>query len=342
MKAPLLDLERLRQSAWVTRIRGVVASRLPSRWRRPWIGVGLDLDATRAKAVVVRHHNGQRTLLAAAVEGAPDPAAPGAMADAIRRLWERLGVPALKTPLITTAVSGSGVVVRFAAFPRMTLAQLRQAAQFEAEKQIPYQLSDVVLDVYPFETAAQETMDVLLVAAKTSLIDEHLEVLRQAGVVPHIVDLEAFALANAWEVSGAHAAAAPVTALLGVEPQRTIVNILTGTRLRLTREFPTGGAGETPDAAAAVVEHLVRQLRLSFDYFENQHGQGVDRIVFSGAANAWSGFPELLHEALGQPVERWDPVAQLPRGPHVDLGSLETVSADLTVAWGLSLRRPTR
>lgn len=304
--------------------------------------MGLDLDAACAKAVAVRHHDGQQTLLAAAVEPVPAPAASGATSEAIRRLWERLHLPAMKPQVITTAVSGSGVVVRFTTFPRMTLPQLKQAIQFEAEKHIPYQLSDVMLDAHPFETEAQETLDVLLVAAKKSLIDEHLAVLREAAVVPHLIDLEAFALANAWEVSGGPAGSSKATALLGVEPQRTIVNILTGTRLRLTREFPTGGMGDTPETAPTVVEQVSRQLRLSFDYFENQYGQGVDRVVLSGPAARWPGFAELLRDALGQPVDRWDPVAQVPRGPQVDVEPLGAISADLTVAWGLSLRRPSR
>lgn len=333
----MLDFERLRHHAAIKTLQRAAAS-VTRRWRRPWVGVGLDLDAASVKAVAVRHEERRHVLLAAVVEAVEDPAA--GMADAIRRVWSESGIASLKAPFVTTAVSGSGVVVRFATFPRMTAAQLKQAVQFEAEKHIPYQLSEVVLDFHAVEPDTQEAREVLLVAAKKTLVQEHLTLLQGAAVIPHVVDLEAFALANAWEASGRSSTPATVTALMGVEPQRTVVNLLTGTRLRLTREFPTGGSGEAPGAAAPIVEHLVRQARLSFDFFENQHGQGVERVVLSGPAVRWSGFAELLQEALGVPVERWDPVRELPRGAQVDGGRLETISADLTVAWGLSLRRP--
>ena len=107
----------------------------------------------------------------------------------------------------------------------------------------------------------------------------------------------------------------------------------------MTREFPTGGAGgEVQAATPDVLDHLAQQLRLSVDYFENQSGQALERIAVTGPALRWPGFLEGLRGAVGQPVESWDPVAAVPAGPAMDPAAVAAVSADLAVAFGLSIR----
>src|SRR6185295_6987172 len=46
------------------------------------------------------------------------------------------------------------------------------------------------------------SMRVLLVAAKRTFIDEHVGILEGAGLQPAIVDVDSFALGNAYELSG--------------------------------------------------------------------------------------------------------------------------------------------
>jgi len=152
----------------------------------------------------------------------------------------------------------------------------------------------------------------------------------------------AFALANAWEATATPEQLGKVTALLHVDASRTIVNIVTGARLRLTREFPTGGAADTAETSPAIIERLVKQLQLSFDYFENQVGQAVDRLAVGGIGAGWAGFSEHLHEALNLAVERWDPIALVTKESRLDESALTAMALQLPVAFGLSLRGGTR
>lgn len=320
----------------VPRVRGAILARLP---RRPWIGLGLECDPAAVRAVVVRHHR-TRTLLAAAVEPNPDPADPAKIADAIPKVLDAIQYAALPTPTITTGVGGSGVVVRFAAFPAMKRADLKRAVQFEADKYLPYQVSEVFLDSQPLGSPREGRQEVVLAAAKRELIDERLRMLQQASVTPHIIDVEAFALANAWEVTRPPAAA-EVVALLGVKSRGATLDIVQGSTLRLTREFPLEAAPDAPGGGAApVVDRLVEQLRLSCDYFENQCGHGVEQVVVTGSVIRQPAWLAQLREAVGLPVEPWDPVGAMARDPAVDGAMLEAIAPDLTIALGLGLRGP--
>ncbi len=328
------QLERLRGTAALWRT--AVGAKIPQRWRRPRLGVGVDVAAASVRAVVLRQQGADRRLLAAAQIPIADPAQRASVLEALRGAADAIQFSTLHAPVIATAVGGPGVVVRFTTFPAMSAAELRQAVPFEAEKQIPYPIADVVLDCQALAPPQGGRQDVVFVAAKNEVIEERTQLLREAGLAPQVIDVEPFALANAWELTAPSASA--VTALLVVEARRTLLDLVAGPRLRLTREFPTGTAGDVHDVTPEVLEHLVQQLRLSVDYFENQSGQALERIAVSGPALRWPGFLEALRGAAGQPVEPWDPVAAIPKAPSLSDAAWTAIAPELAVAVGLSLR----
>ena len=87
----------------------------------------------------------------------------------------------------------------------MTEAELAESIYWEAEQYIPFDIQDVNLDYQILTPAtAAETrggMEVLLVAAKKEKINDYTEVIRQAGRVPVVVDVDAFAVQNAYEAN---------------------------------------------------------------------------------------------------------------------------------------------
>jgi hypothetical protein len=86
----------------------------------------------------------------------------------------------------------------------MTEQELAESIYWEAEQYIPFDIQDVNLDyqvVGQGSGAAAGTMDVLLVAAKKEKIADYTGVISQAGRSPVIVDVDAFALQNAYEVN---------------------------------------------------------------------------------------------------------------------------------------------
>src|SRR5688500_589013 len=123
-----------------------------------------------------------------------------AVADAIRRLFEGRGI---KTKDVAASLSGNAVIVKKITLPVMTEAELGESIYWEAEQYIPFDIQDVNLDYQIVDAgdAAKGTMDVLLVAAKKEKLADYTGVISQAGRSAVVVDVDAFALQNAYEVN---------------------------------------------------------------------------------------------------------------------------------------------
>ncbi len=170
--------------------------------------VGLDIGSHAVKVVAMKPQRGdvpfQLTHFGIAdlpsesiVEGAV--VRPGDVAEVIREL---LNNNKIKGSRIATAVSGHAVIVRRVTMPRMDEAELRDSIVWEAEEYIPFDVDDVNLDFAILdENEGGADMDVVLVAAKRDRIDEFVAVIDEAGREPVVVDVDAFALQNAFELN---------------------------------------------------------------------------------------------------------------------------------------------
>ena len=80
----------------------------------------------------------------------------------------------------------------------------------------------------------------------------------------------------------------------------------------------------------------LNRCRTSFDFFENQYGTRVERLVLSGGSARLPGFKEWVQEASGLPTELWSagPDLRAPEGT----GLPEQEAAALSVALGLAAR----
>lgn len=170
--------------------------------------VGLDIGSHAVKLVSLKPMRGeypyQLTHFGVAelpgesiVEGAV--VRPAEVAQAISEL---LAQHKVKTGRVATAVSGHAVIVRRVTMPRMGEEELRESVQWEAEEYIPFDVDDVNLDFSILdENEEKNEMEVVLVAAKRDRIEEFVSVIDQAGRDVVVVDVDAFALQNAFELS---------------------------------------------------------------------------------------------------------------------------------------------
>ena len=168
--------------------------------------VGLDIGSHAVKLVAMKPQRGdtpfQLTHFGIAelpsesiVEGAV--VRPGDVAEVIRDLLDNNKI---KGSRIATAVSGHAVIVRRVTMPRMAEDELRESIVWEAEEYIPFDVDDVNLDFAILDEDEEGSeMDVVLVAAKRDRIDEFMSVIEEAGRQPVVVDVDAFALQNAFE-----------------------------------------------------------------------------------------------------------------------------------------------
>src|SRR5436190_12174360 len=127
--------------------------------------------------------------------------APG-VADSIKRV---LTIGKFKPKTVATGVSGHSVIVKRVTLPAATPEEVEASIQFDAEQYIPFEISEVNMDyqvVGSTHTANDEPgMEVLLVVAKKDKIQNHTNVISLAGRQPEIVDIDAFALQNAFEAN---------------------------------------------------------------------------------------------------------------------------------------------
>ncbi len=170
--------------------------------------IGLDIGSHAVKLVAMKPQRGDNSYelthfgiaelpSESIVEGAV--VRPGDVAQVIRDL---LSNNKIKGARIATAVSGHAVIVRRVTMPRMAEDELRESIVWEAEEYIPFDVDDVNLDFAILEENEEANdMDVVLVAAKRDRIDEFMAVIEEAGRDPVVVDVDAFALQNAFELN---------------------------------------------------------------------------------------------------------------------------------------------
>ena len=342
--------------------------------------IGLDIGSSAVKAVELKvSGKGFKVVAFGSEPVPPDSIVDGAIidgtavADAIRRLFENN--KAFKTKDVAASLSGNAVIVKKINLPVMTEAELAESIYWEAEQYIPFDIQDVSLDYQILDPGtgpdSKGTMDVLLVAAKKEKIADYTGVIAQAGRVPVVVDVDAFALQNAYEVNYGLDPQA-VVVLLNAGASAININILSGEQSLFTRDISIGGnayteavqkelnlpfesaeqlkKGQPIDGVAfeevtpalhAMTENVLLEIQKTFDFFKaTASSDRIDKIVLSGGASRVDGFAKALEDRFGAPVEAFDPFKKIAFDP-IKLGVLEpeTLVPTAAVAVGLALRR---
>ena len=206
--------------------------------------IGLDIGSGLVKAVVIDHSSGTPELVKVVVTPLNDTAIVEGevmdhdiVADAIRRTLAATGV---KTKHIVAAVGGRDVIVKKIAIERVKEAQARELMRWEAEQHVPFDMESVELDFQILDPEADGLeMAVLLVAAKRELVEAKRHLLNDAGVSLSVIDVDAFALHNAFEKNHPDAMNGTV-GLLNIGNEITNLNILDDGIPILTRDLTVG------------------------------------------------------------------------------------------------------
>ena len=348
-------------------------------FRRAKSLVGLDIGSSAVKAVELKPAGKAYKVTAFGSEPIPpDSIVDGAIIDgaavagAIRRLFDSR---AIKTKEVAASLSGNAVIVKKITLPVMTEAELAESIYWEAEQYIPFDIQDVNLDYQILDAGdgpgGKGTMDVLLVAAKKEKIADYTGVIAQAGRTAVVVDVDAFALQNAYEVNYGIDAGA-VIVLLNAGASATNINILQGDQSVFTRDISIGGnaytealqkelnlpfeqadqlkRGQPADGVTfedarpvlrAVSENVMLEIQKTFDFFKaTAASDRIDRIVVSGGASRAESFTEMLTERFEAPVEAFDPFKRVGFDTKkLQVESAASIAPTVAVALGLALRR---
>jgi type IV pilus assembly protein PilM len=341
--------------------------------------VGLDIGSSAVKAVELKPAGKGFRVAAYGAEPVPPDAIvdgaiidAGAVAEAIRQVFERN--KAFKGKDVCASLSGNAVIVKKITLPVMTESELDESIYWEAEQYIPFDIQDVNLDYQILDPGtgpdSRGSMEVLLVAAKKEKIGDYTGVIAQAGRTPVIVDVDAFALQNAFDVNYG-LDPAQVVVLLNAGASAININILQGEQSMFTRDISIGGNAYTEavqkeldlphesaeqlkkgipvDGASfeeaqpvlrAVTENVLLEVQKTFDFFKaTASSDRIDRIMLSGGASRVDGFRDMLHERFAAPVEEFDPFRAIVWDPKkLGRDAVEHAST-AAVAVGLALRK---
>lgn len=338
--------------------------------------VALDIGSTFIKLVHLKASGkGYQLVKFGMVPLPPEVIVEGAVMDAGRvvdAIKELLAAQKVSTKHVALSVSGSSVIIKRVAVTDMSDEELSESIKWEAEQYIPFSIDDVNIDFQKLGPGpAEGQADVLLVAVKKDKINDYINLVKEAGLEPVVMDVDAFALANMYELN--YELEAGTTALLNIGASVMNINVLRDGMSIFTRDITVGGnrysealqrdfglsyddaenvkQGGTAEgvdreqvagAMAAVTEDIVAEIQRSFDFFRSTTGsEAVQRVLVSGGCAKIERFTTILAERLEVPVEVTNPFKNIKVDPRkFDAAYMESVSPMFGVAVGLAIRRP--
>ncbi|MFA6217357.1 MAG: type IV pilus assembly protein PilM [Candidatus Omnitrophota bacterium] len=271
---------------------------------------------------------------------------------------------------VNVSFSGPSTIIRYAQFMKMNEGELKQALKFEAQKHIPFSVSEVNVDGYILKPDLPDNkMLVLLAAVKKEYLNQRLKILESAGLRVQGIDLDSIALINAFNFNYTEKNHSPdkAAALLNIGAAQSNLSIIEDGIPRLSRDIPIAGNSFTqkireglglelkaaeqlksshdPAKSAQVmavlepvIANLAAEVRISFDYFESQSASSVEKIYLSGGGSLFQGAKEMLHTLVGIEVEYWDPLKKVILSSNIDADTVSVVKSQLAVVIGLALR----
>lgn len=326
--------------------------------------VGIDIGGHSIKVAVMSGSSEEPLLEAYNVKNIPPSGDKLDLGKEIKNILDEIDIHPREVNL---SIAGPDVIVRFITLPKMTKEQLEAALVFEAEKYIPFNVREVVLDsVVLGDAAEQGQMKVLLTAAKRVFIEERVRLFTDMGMRVNFIDVNAFASFNAFMTSGS-ASSKSVVALVEIGHSLTSLLIAVDGVPFFMRQIQIGGGdidaliarnlSVTPDKAAKykmgmgdfdketvdncvkkVCNDIVREIQLSFGYFEGTCNRSIEGIFCSGGMIYSEGVLEYLSEKMGTTVDKWDPLSGVKTSDVISKRDIDLVSSRLTVSIGLARR----
>jgi type IV pilus assembly protein PilM len=336
--------------------------------------VGLDIGSSAVK-VVELETRGEITRLAnyGIVGLVPEAIVEGEVMDrqlvveTVQNLMEQCQI---KERRVITGIAGRGVIVKKITMDRLDPKDAREAIHWEAEQYVPYDINDVSLDFEILDVdVGPQQMQVLLVAAKKDLVDTQADLIREAGLLPSVIDINSFAIQNAAELNYEFVQE-EIVALLNVGAELSNINIVRGGVPLYTQDLSIGGnnfieavqkryqVNRDEAVTACQSAEPVSSIDLTpvVKEFGEEMGVGVerslatlkssgeaeriDRILLSGGGARIEGLPQVLAEHQRVPVDVVDPLRRITYAPEVfGTEDPKKVGAQLTVSVGLALRK---
>lgn len=293
-----------------------------------------------------------------------------------RKIKELFSLSGSKRRDVVTSLSGNSVISQKVTFLKMAPDELRLLIRDEAGKYLPF---DSMEDVsYDFQILGENEfnptqMDVMLVAAKTEIVDSYADAIKSAGLNAVIVDVDSFALETMYE-ENYDFEGDQIAVLVNIGASMTNINVLKNGGSVLTRDFTLGGNNitealqtsmglssfdeaerikiggiEGDDAAQAryrenllaAVAPISSEIERSVDYYRSTYGGGeIKVILLSGGSANITGLAENLKTRMNIKTEIVNPFKKIGYNQkQFSTAELEKIGPSAAVCVGLAMRR---
>ncbi|MBN1655565.1 MAG: type IV pilus assembly protein PilM [Deltaproteobacteria bacterium] len=291
----------------------------------------------------------------------------GAIVEGLNRLFHKM-----RRRDIALRISGHSVIIKKITMPVMTVSELAEQINWEAEQHIPFDLADVQIDYQILcQHESRGQMDVLLVAAKKEEIGDLINLTIEAKLRTRIVDLDTFAVQNCYEIAYGAPPQESTVVLLHIGASLTTLNILAEGTTAFTRDVLSAGnaiteeiqrrLGISQEEAEAYkcgnaqgvvtndvqqiiqesIENLTSEIQRSLDFYLATSGErDIHKIYVSGGTTKMQALHRALSARFGVEVIPLDPLLIAQPDPNkVDPLAFEGRIPQAVVAFGLALRK---
>lgn len=345
-------------------------------FRKKGLLVGLDIGSRTIKAGEVRETGKGRVLNKfSTIDIAPgliedgSIKSPEEIADAIHQLYQAAGI---KEPNVAISIGGYSVIVKKINVQSMSEEQLQETIHFEAEQYIPFDISDVNIDFQILGENEQNPnqMSVLLVAAKKEMVNDYINLVQLAGLNPCIIDVDAFALQNVFEIN--YDTRDENVALIDIGASKTSLNILKEDASVFMRDVSLGcgqinqriasiadcsleeaeelkfgdqadkiSGEDLSEIISSVVSDWCTEIRRALDFFYSTYPEEqIKRIVLSGGGAGIKEFRQLLAVETSADVQMINPFQNIQIDENrFDPAFIERIAPQASICMGLALRK---
>ena len=338
--------------------------------------IGLDIGSTSVRLLQLSSHGSGFRIDHFAIE----PLGEGVVVDkavqdveaisnAISRAIKASGTRAKSCAI---AVSGSAVFTKTISLPsNLAEADIESQVQIEANQYIPYPLNEVSLDFEVLGPSARnaDLIDILLAASKSENVESRQDAIDAAGLKAKVVDVEAFAIANAFELIRKRDGVSRTEAVgvFDIGFDLTTLLVIKGGQVIYTRDHPFGGHqlleetqrryDMTPEQAAfferneqapddfeeEVLEpfqlNVVHQISRALQFYASSNEySNISTIYLSGGTASLRGLAPMVQRELGMTTRTADPVSGMEIAQNVAVTALKRNANNLMIAMGLALR----
>jgi len=292
------------------------------------------------------------------------------IADAVKAAVKQSGT---KVKQATVAVSGSAVMTKIITLDAsLSDDEMEEQIMLEADQYVPYPLDEINFDfeVQGINENNSEMVDVLLAASRRENVDDRVEALLKAGLKTRIVDVEAFAMENAFSLLSeqfADSVDGHTFAIADIGATMATLNVLHDRRAVYAREQVFGGKqlteeiqrryglsyeeaglakkhGGLPDNYTADVldpfkRAMVQQIQRLLQFFvASTANRGIDGVILAGGCASIPGIEKLVEKSLDVPVNIANPFVNMALSNKIKPQILSNDAPAMMIACGLALR----